>query len=212
MRAVSAALISSLLCVGLLSGCGKDKAEDKAEGCTPRSDVKAADRAATKATFHTSMGDIHVNLLPDRTPKTVDNFIGLADGSKEWGGAKGQPLYDCTIFHRVIPDFMIQGGDPEGTGMGGPNYTIDDEFHADDDFNSPGYLAMANTSAPHSAGSQFFITVAPFQDGNGKYTIFGKVTDAASQKVANAISAVPTGGPQGTQPLTDVVLKSVTID
>jgi len=132
------------------------------------------------ATFQTSMGTIVVKLLPEKAPVTVANFVGLAEGTKEWtdprSGQKqaGKPLYDGTMFHRVIPDFMIQGGDPLGTGTGGPGYKFQDEIGPDNKFNKPGLLAMAN-AGPGTNGSQFFITeiATPWLDKG--HTIFGEV-------------------------------------
>ena len=133
--------------------------------------------AAQYATFETSAGKIGVKLFTARAPKTVANFIGLATGTKEWTNPRGQktraPLYDGTIFHRVIPDFMIQGGDPRGNGTGDPGYRFEDEVHPDDMFR-PGALAMAN-SGPNTNGSQFFITEKATPWLNGKHTIFGEV-------------------------------------
>ena len=135
--------------------------------------------ADTYATFKTSMGDIVVKLFPDKAPKTVENFVGLAEGTKEWkdprsGQTVKKPLFDGTIFHRVIPQFMIQGGDPLGNGTGGPGYKFGDETSPTDQFNKPGILAMAN-SGPNTNGSQFFITEVPTPWLNGKHTIFGEV-------------------------------------
>jgi len=132
------------------------------------------------ATFQTSMGTIVVKLLPEKAPVTVANFVGLAEGTKEWtdprNGQKqtGKPLYDGTVFHRVIPDFMIQGGDPLGTGTGGPGYRFQDEIGPDNKFSKPGLLAMAN-AGPGTNGSQFFITeiATPWLDKG--HTIFGEV-------------------------------------
>ncbi len=131
------------------------------------------------ATFTTSMGDIVVKLLPEKAPKTVENFVGLAEGTKEWkdpasGKAVKKPLYDGTIFHRVIPEFMIQGGDPMGTGVGGPGYRFADEIDAGNRFDKPGLLAMAN-AGPNTNGSQFFITEVPTPHLNRGHTIFGEV-------------------------------------
>jgi peptidyl-prolyl cis-trans isomerase A (cyclophilin A) len=137
----------------------------------------AAASAPQYATFETSAGKIGVKLLTARAPKTVANFVGLATGTKEWTDPRGQktkvPLYDGTIFHRVIPNFMIQGGDPRGNGTGDPGYRFEDEVHADDVFR-PGILAMAN-SGPNTNGSQFFITEVAPTHLNGKHTIFGEV-------------------------------------
>jgi peptidyl-prolyl cis-trans isomerase A (cyclophilin A) len=131
------------------------------------------------ATFKTSLGEIVVKLLPEKAPKTVANFVGLAEGSKDWkdprsGQAMKTPLYDGTLFHRVIPDFMIQGGDPLGTGTGGPGYRFEDEIGPDNRFDRPGLLAMAN-SGPNTNGSQFFITEVPTPHLNRGHTIFGEV-------------------------------------
>ncbi len=144
----------------------------------------AADKPAAKnptAVIKTTLGTITVTLFKDKAPITVENFIGLATGKKEWtdpktGKAmKGKSLYAGTIFHRVIPDFMIQGGDPLGQGIGGPGYKFQDEFSPLDSFSKPGILAMAN-AGPNTNGSQFFITVAPTPHLNGHHTIFGEVT------------------------------------
>jgi peptidyl-prolyl cis-trans isomerase A (cyclophilin A) len=131
------------------------------------------------ATFKTSMGDIVVKLLPEKAPKTVENFVGLAEGTKEWKDPKSgqtvkKPLYDGTVFHRVIPQFMIQGGDPLGTGTGGPGYRFADEIGPDNKFNKPGLLAMAN-AGPNTNGSQFFITEVPTPHLDRGHTIFGEV-------------------------------------
>ena len=138
----------------------------------------AQDATNPKAILHTTSGDITCTLFKDKAPVTVENFIGLATGKKDWTNpitkAKktNTPLYDGTIFHRVIPDFMIQGGDPAGNGTGDPGYKFKDEF-SDVKFDRPGRLAMAN-SGPGTNGSQFFITEAPTPHLNGKHTIFGQ--------------------------------------
>ncbi|MCA9571543.1 MAG: peptidylprolyl isomerase [Myxococcales bacterium] len=130
------------------------------------------------ATFKTSLGTIQCSLFPDKAPMTVANFVGLAEGSFEWTDPKsgekvqGKPLYDGVVFHRVIPNFMIQGGDPLGTGTGGPGYRFDDETANGLVFDRPGILAMAN-AGPKTNGSQFFITVKDTPHLNGKHTIFG---------------------------------------
>lgn len=167
----------------------------------------------TTATLHTTLGDIKINLFQNQAPKTVRNFVGLADGSKEWTHPKtnsktNEPLYDGTIFHRVIPGFMIQGGDPLGTGTGGPGYRFEDEFHGELTFDRPYLLAMAN-SGPGTNGSQFFITVAQTAWLNRKHSIFGEVADQESRDVVDAIAAVPTGGQD--RPKENVVINSVTI-
>jgi len=131
------------------------------------------------ATFKTSAGDLVVKLFPDKAPKTVENFLGLVEGTKEWTDPVSnqkvkRPLYDGTVFHRVIPDFMIQGGDPLGTGYGGPGFRFADEIGPDNKFDRPGLLAMAN-AGPNTNGSQFFITEAPTPHLNRGHTIFGEV-------------------------------------
>jgi peptidyl-prolyl cis-trans isomerase A (cyclophilin A) len=170
------------------------------------------------ATIQTSLGAIRINLLGDHAPKTVANFIGLATGSLEWTHpATGEkqtdvPLYDGIIFHRIIKDFMLQGGDPLGQGVGGPGYEFDDEIHPELTFNEPYVLAMANAgkrAGKGTNGSQFFITTVPTPWLQAKHTIFGLVADDESKKVVDAIEAVPTDGRD--KPLTDVVIQSVTI-
>jgi len=168
----------------------------------------------TYATLRTNHGDIKIELFPDHAPKTVRNFVGLADGSQEWtdprSGAKSQaPLYDGVVFHRVISGFMIQGGDPLGTGTGGPGYRFGDEFHPELQFTKPYLLAMAN-AGPGTNGSQFFITVAPTPWLNMKHTIFGEVADAESRAVVDAIAAVPVGAMD--RPKDAVVIESITVE
>jgi peptidyl-prolyl cis-trans isomerase A (cyclophilin A) len=131
------------------------------------------------ATFKTSAGDLVVKLLPEKAPKTVANFVELAEGTREWTDPKSgskvkRPLYDGTVFHRVIPEFMIQGGDPLGTGTGGPGHKFEDEIGPDNRFDRPGLLAMAN-AGPGTNGSQFFITEVPTPHLNRGHTIFGEV-------------------------------------
>jgi len=148
-----------------------------------------------QAIIETSMGIIHCTLFPDKAPLGVANFIRLATGKKDWTdprtGAKkqGVPLYDGTVFHRVIPNFMIQGGDPTGTGMGDPGYKFKNETSADLGFDRPGRLAYAN-AGPDTNGSQFFVTEVPYPSLNGGYTIFGQCEDVA---VVKAIARVPRG-------------------
>ncbi len=167
----------------------------------------------SSATLHTNLGDITIELFPNHAPKTVANFVELASGKREWvdprtGEKSTANLYDGTVFHRVIDGFMIQGGDPLGTGTGGPGYRFADEFHGELVFDRPYILAMAN-SGPGTNGSQFFITVAPTTWLNRKHTIFGEVKDAASQKVVDAIATTKTGA--GDRPVQAVVINSVTI-
>ena len=166
------------------------------------------------ATLHTSAGDIRVQLYGNHAPKTVRNFVELAGGEREWrhprtGATSTDRLYDGTIFHRVIPNFMIQGGDPEGTGMGGPGYKFADEFHPELSFDRPYLLAMAN-SGPGTNGSQFFITVAATDWLNRKHTIFGEVADSDSRAVVDRIATTPTG--RGDRPVEDVTINSITVE
>ncbi len=167
---------------------------------------------ALTATLRTNRGTVIVRLLPDHAPKTVRNFVELAEGGREWtdpntGKKAATKLYDGTIFHRVIPDFMIQGGDPLGTGTGGPGYKFADEIHPDLVFNRPYLLAMAN-AGPGTNGSQFFITTVPTPWLTGKHTIFGEVVSGS--EVVDAITKVQTG--RNDRPVEDVVLESVTIE
>jgi peptidyl-prolyl cis-trans isomerase A (cyclophilin A) len=166
------------------------------------------------ATLSTNRGDIRVQLFPDHAPKTVKNFVGLADGTGEWTdpktGKKGEgPLYSGTVFHRVISGFMIQGGDPLGTGTGGPGYRFNDEIHPELQFSKPYLLAMAN-AGPGTNGSQFFITVGPTTWLQGKHTIFGEVADGPSREVVDKIAAVATGAQD--RPVEPVVINSITVD
>ena len=166
------------------------------------------------ATIHTNHGDIKVNLFGLHAPQTVENFEGLAMGAIEWrdprsGETKSSPLYENVIFHRIIPGFMIQGGDPTGTGMGGPGYQFKDEIHPELTFAEPYKLAMAN-AGPGTNGSQFFITVAPTTWLAGRHTIFGEVADEDGRKVVDAIAAVPTGAQD--RPVDDVVIKSISVE
>ena len=165
------------------------------------------------ATIHTNHGDIRVNLFGNHAPKTVANFVGLADGSREWthpstGATMNTPLYDGVIFHRIIPEFMIQGGDPLGMGFGGPGYQFEDEIHPELTFAKPFVLAMAN-AGPGTNGSQFFITTAPTPWLQARHTIFGEVADDESRAVVSAIEAVPTGA--NDKPITDVTISSITV-
>jgi peptidyl-prolyl cis-trans isomerase A (cyclophilin A) len=164
------------------------------------------------ATLRTTEGTVVVRLFPDHAPKTVANFTDLAEGTREWTHPETRKteqakLYDGTVFHRVIPNFMIQGGDPLGTGTGGPGYKFADEFHPDLRFDRPYLLAMAN-AGPGTNGSQFFITVGPTPHLNGRHTIFGEVISGSD--VVDRISQVQTN--RNDRPVKDVVLESVEID
>ena len=176
------------------------------------------------ATLHTSAGDIRIELFPNHAPKTVANFTGLATGTKTWtdprtGAERNDPLYDGVLFHRVIEGFMVQTGDPLGTGTGGPGYAFDDEIHPELAFTEPYLLAMANAGqrrdpitgkAGGTNGSQFFISVAPTTWLTGKHTIFGKVADDASRAVVDAIATTTTR--PGDRPVEDIAITSVTVE
>ncbi len=168
---------------------------------------------AQTATLHTNHGDVVIDLFEDQAPKTVANFVGLANGTQEYidpdsGAPTTGNFYDGLTFHRVIDGFMIQGGCPQGSGRGGPGYTFADEFHPDLRFDRPYLLAMAN-AGPGTNGSQFFVTVVPTPHLNRRHTIFGEVTDEASQKVIDEIAQVRTG--YGDRPVEPVVIESVSI-
>ena len=164
------------------------------------------------ATLHTSKGDIDIELYDERAPRTVENFVGLATGDQEWTHPEtneeidGEPLYDDVPFHRVIGDFMIQTGDPTGTGRGGPGYTFDDEFHDELRHDAAGIVSMAN-SGPNTNGSQFFITLEAQPHLDDKHAVFGKVTDGMD--VVRDIGGVQTD--RRDRPKEDVLLESVTI-
>ena len=167
----------------------------------------------TYATLKTSEGAIVCRLFEKEAPKTVANFIELAEGKREWThptthAKSSDKLYDGTVFHRVIPDFMIQGGDPAGNGMGGPGYKFEDETKGSAHrFDKPGKLAMAN-AGPNTNGSQFFITTANTEWLTGKHTIFGEVVEG--QDVAEKISRLPRGAQD--KPKTQVTLENVMIE
>ncbi len=157
------------------------------------------------ARLKTNMGDIEVKLFSDLVPNTVGNFVGLAEGTIEWSGGPG-PLYKNVIFHRIIKGFMLQGGDPEGTGRGGPGYRFGDEFVQSLRHSKPGILSMAN-AGPNTNGSQFFITTVPTPHLDNRHSVFGEVV--AGMDVVTAIEDVPTNAAD--RPLQDVVLEAVEI-
>jgi peptidyl-prolyl cis-trans isomerase A (cyclophilin A) len=164
------------------------------------------------AHFTTSEGNFTIRLLESEAPNTVANFVGLAEGTKEWTDAKSgkkvtRPYYDGLIFHRVIADFMIQGGDPLGTGTGGPGYRFADEFHAKARHNKPGILSMAN-SGPNSNGGQFFITLVPTAWLDNKHSVFGEVVEGMD--VVEKIGKTATSKP-GDRPIKPITIQTVTI-
>ena len=208
----------------LCNACAFEKFTDESEARRdPMRENGSMPHATHVATLHTNHGDIVVNLFGDHAPRTVKNFVELSDGTGSWTHpATGKPgegaLYKDVIFHRIIPNFMIQGGDPLGQGIGGPGYNFDDEIHPELNFNAPYILAMANAGLRRNAitgkaegtnGSQFFITTDPTPWLQGKHTIFGEVADDASKAVVDEIAAVRTGA--GDRPVEDVVLQSVDI-
>ena len=162
--------------------------------------------------FETNRGTFKIKLFPDKAPKTVENFLGLAEGTKEWLDPKsGQKVkkrfYDGLVFHRVIKNFMLQGGDPLGNGTGGPGFRFEDEFHPDLKHNKPGILSMAN-AGPNTNGSQFFITVVPTPWLDGKHTIFGEVTEGYN--IVEEISKTRTGPMD--RPIEPVIIQSLKIE
>jgi peptidyl-prolyl cis-trans isomerase A (cyclophilin A) len=167
---------------------------------------------ATFAHFKTTLGDFTVELFDDKAPKTVANFVNLADGSKEWkhpktGESHKKPFYDGLVFHRIIEGFMIQGGDPMGQGFGGPGYQFEDEFHPDLRHDRAGILSMAN-AGPNSNGSQFFITLAPTPHLDRKHSVFGRVVDGLD--VVEKIGRVQTD--RNDRPVTPVVMNKISIE
>jgi len=185
-----------------------EKSEELQE---PEKPKKESAEETLFVTFETTMGEIVCELFPKSAPKTVDNFMGLANGTKEWldprtGQKVKKRLYDGLIFHRVLPNFMIQGGDPLGSGRGGPGYRFEDEIDPKIRFDSSGRLAMAN-SGPNTNGSQFFITVVPTPWLNGKHTIFGQVVEG--EEVLKAIVQTPRDARD--KPLKPVIMKKVVI-
>jgi len=222
MRKRTAIFLTTCLLALLATGYSQTPAPTAKKKAATKSATPSTTAAKTDATtpaaqptavFDTTVGKLTCMLFPKEAPKTVTNFVGLANGTKEWtdrySGKKktGVPLYDGTIFHRVIPNFMIQGGDPLGNGTGDPGYSFEDEFSPSLQFDRPGRLAMAN-SGPSTNGSQFFITEVPVPHLNNKHTIFGQCDDA-SIALVQKIARVPTG--QNDKPLEAVKIKHITI-
>ena len=166
------------------------------------------------ATLHTNVGPIRIELFANHAPKTVENFVDLAEGTRAYTDPRTReagsgPYYNGTIFHRVIANFMIQCGDPTGTGRGGPGYSFADEFHPELQFSKPYLLAMAN-AGPGTNGSQFFITVGPTPHLNRRHTIFGQVSDPASERIVDAIATTKTD--PADRPIEDIVIERVEIE
>lgn len=206
---VTLCLILSGFAVAQASSSSAQKAGTQSSAATAQTPAPPQEPTAT---IVTSMGDIHCVLFPDKAPLTVANFIGLATGTKDWTNPKTKkvmhhvPLYNNTTFHRVIPNFMIQGGDPIGNGMGDPGYSFKDEFTDDLKFDQPGRLAMAN-SGPNTNGSQFFITEVPTPHLNGHHTIFGQCEDNdLVMKIARVAADQETN-----EPLSPVVIQTIKI-
>jgi cyclophilin family peptidyl-prolyl cis-trans isomerase len=209
-------LLSAILCLALagLAAAQTGSTAPKSTAAKPAAAKPAttpAPKQPIQATFQTTAGDINCTLYPDKAPVTVANFVGLATGTKEWKNPStgapmhNRPLYDGTIFHRVIPNFMIQGGDPLGNGSGGPGYSFKDEF-SDLTFDQPGRLAMAN-SGPGTNGSQFFITEVPTPHLNGKHTIFGQ---CENMDLVKQIARAATD-PRNDRPFTPVKITHIKI-
>jgi peptidyl-prolyl cis-trans isomerase A (cyclophilin A) len=212
MRTFSFGLMTLLFaCAALAAASGRQAAGPVGSDQGASSAVELPTEPGQYAIIYTSSGTIVCRLFDKSAPKTVSNFVGLATGTKAWtdpetGKTKHTPIYPGTTFHRVIPGFMIQGGDPLGDGHGTPGYQIDDEIDPNLGFDKPGVLAMAN-SGPNTNGSQFFITVAPAPHLDGRYSIFGEVV--SGQGVADSISQVPRDDED--KPLTTVKILRIVI-
>lgn len=199
-------------CLVCLFGAAVAEQTPAATQNTAPSKQQGALSPGTYAYIDTSLGEIICELLPSEAPKTTANFVGLVSGTKAWtdpktGKERRTPFYNGLTFHRVIKGFMIQGGDPLGTGEGGPGFSIDDEISPNLHFDKPGLLAMAKRSFPNSAGSQFFITTAPASWLESKYSIFGQVV--AGQDVVDKISELPTD--ENDKPQTPVRILKISI-
>ncbi len=210
MRTMIALVSGALLAPASFGGqAPKPRTQGLANPAGPQ--VKLDQPPGVYAVFNTTLGRIVCRLFTDKAPETVKNFVGLAQGTKRWYDEKSKAwttrrYFDGLTFHRVIPNFMIQGGDQTGTGSGGVGYTFRDEFTPDLRFDKPGRLAMAN-AGPNTNGAQFFITVAHTEWLNNKHSIFGEVVEG--QEAAVAISQVPRDS--NDKPATPVVIKTVSI-
>jgi len=210
MRKIAAVIVmAGIAALGVWAQSNLKKSASAVRSAAPQ--IKLNQPPGTYAVFDTTMGRIVCRLFPDKAPETVRNFVGLARGTKRWEDLKTNTwvqrrFYDGLTFHRVIPGFMIQGGDQLGNGTGGVGYQFKDEFSPDLRFDKPGRLAMAN-AGPNTNGSQFFITVAPTPHLNNHHTIFGEVVEG--QDVADAISQVPRDADD--KPKTPVIIKKLSI-
>ena len=207
--------VFALLLCASLSAAQTAAKKPASSGTTKPPATKSSSAGNPVAVFDTTAGKMRCTLFPKQAPETVANFIGLAEGTKDWKNPVSKatkhntPLYDGTIFHRVIPNFMIQGGDPAGDGTGDPGYKFKDEFSSDLLFDKPGRLAMAN-SGPNTNGSQFFITDVPTPHLNGHHTIFGQC-DAATVELVKKIERMPRD-PRNDRPFKPVKINHVTIE
>jgi peptidyl-prolyl cis-trans isomerase A (cyclophilin A) len=212
MKLIRLALAPALAAAFTLAAAAQQSSADLPDGPQPTQAVLIKPNGPT-VVMDTSMGRIVCQFYERQTPKTVANFIALAKGTKDWTDPRtgrkvhGKSLYNGTIFHRVIPEFMIQGGDPKGDGTGDPGYSFADEFNPDLNFDQPGRLAMAN-SGPNTNGSQFFITEVETPHLNQKHTIFGQCDEASVTVVSTIARALKDSNDK---PYADVVLKKVTI-
>ena len=198
----------------LIAVAGAQTATKKSSTKKKAAPTTSAAAAGPVAVFDTTAGTMRCTLFPKQAPKTVDNFIGLAQGTKQWkdplhGNPMTRPLYNGTIFHRVIPNFMVQGGDPLGNGEGGPGYSFEDEFSPSLKFDRPGRLAMAN-SGPNTNGSQFFITEVPTPWLDGKHTIFGQC-DAPTVAMVKKMARMARD-PSNDRPFDPVKINQITIE
>lgn len=207
-------LLNLLMLAVFVFSCSSDKAVVVKDTADNNKQISKKTEKSMKAIIETSMGTIEVELFADKAPVTVENFVGLATGTKEFtdlktGKKTKKKFYDGLTFHRVIPEFMIQGGCPLGTGTGGPGYTFEDETNNGLKFNKPGLLAMAN-AGPNTNGSQFFITEVTTPWLNGHHTIFGQVVSMEDLEVVKKIARVETGF--SNDPIEPVIINKITIE